>query len=233
MKKYFDLSPTEWQDLQNLTFEEINVDWKQLIIKSERIKTSDYEYLNTIYKYSNNQPKEEGIGSGGILAYKFTYGEDLQFEKLLDFFSLPLSYAWLGDRYKIDFISTLFSKSGIYTSLSVFLEDDLHEKIKYSSTIGTRLYQSSLMIPSFLAELIYNYGMYDYCYHHLTKNEIMKITSDFTDAIFENDFDKMVGFSFLGGWNKWFDIHSCTDNTFLLINRNKKTIWLLCVSHSD
>jgi hypothetical protein len=45
--------------------------------------------------------------------------------------------------------------------------------------------------------------------------------------------DALVALETAHAWGAWFDVHSCTDCTFVIIDRHLRRATLLVFSHSD
>ncbi len=229
MKKYFDLEKlnvNQPRDIKNY-----QVIWEDLVQDINKIEITDYEYLVQIQNYTNNVPP------GGIFAYNFTYREDKEFERLLEDLYLPQGLDRYNESIEPQFIGAILSKTNFYTVLSEYANscESLSNRIieAYKQDRIMRRYDTHHLIESTLCRYLYSYGMYDFFYNDHTLEEAKKITLDFTDAIFENNYDNTLYFDFYGPWNDWFDEHSCTDRSFLLINKIERKVWVLCFSHSD
>ena len=94
-------------------------------------------------------------------------------------------------------------------------------------------YLNSFYIEAELNRCLYYYGMYQYFYQDYTANEARELSLDFMNNLFENDLENVVAFHTLRAWGRWFDIHSCSDSTFVVLNKRARLIWLFCFSHSD
>lgn len=199
---------------------DFNIDWINLIVSGITIdKEDDIEYLSEIKKYSNN-----GGIPNGIVGKVFNYRHDSDFEKLLSVIHyLPL--------LQKDFIEYLLTKTDIKKHLTEFYfhPDDLTERLQAAKF----KYLNSFNIEGELSKYLYHYGMYDFFYEHNSASKAMQISHAFTQLLYQSDLDNVVCFSTRFSWGNWFDKHSCSDYSFVFINKIERIIWLFCFSHSD
>lgn len=213
---------------------DLDVDWKNLIINSQKLSIDDFDYLKLINKFSNNITTKNG--TGGIFAYKFLYKNNPSFESLLKAIDLPENYTLFDKTIYHYFVRYLLAKTEIFNSLSFYENnsDELFDKIiSVLSNQYCRFNKNQLSVTEELSDYLYHYGMYEYFFNYYTKDYAYKTTLNFTEKIFNNNIDNLTSFIFFGGWNNWFDKHSCSDKTFIFINKSTCEIWLLCFSHSD
>lgn len=196
------------------------IDWDNLVVEGINIdKEDDIEYLSEIKKYCNNG----GIPKG-IVGKVFNYKNEPDFEKLLSVIHyLPL--------LQENFAEYLLTKTAIKNHLTEFHTD--------SAALATHIraaafaYLDAFNIEGELGNYLYHYGMYDHFYKHNSASKAIEISRRFTQLLYQSDIDNVVCFTTRNPWGNWFDIHSCTDYSFLFINKIEKTIWLFCFSHSD
>jgi hypothetical protein len=205
--------------LRNLDTD-FNIDWSTLVVSGNTIdREDDIEYLAEIKKYCNN-----GGIPNGIAGKVFHYQQDLDFEKLLSLIHyLPL--------LQNNFIEYLFTKTDIKKYLTEFYSDpsDLKEQIRAAKFE----YLNSFSIEGELSRYLYHYGMYDFFHNHNSASDAKEISNHFTRLLYQADLDNIVCFSTRFPWGNWFDKHSCSDYSFVFINKKESVIWLFCFSHSD
>jgi hypothetical protein len=199
---------------------DFNIDWENLLINQRLIlENNEIKYLQAISQYCNNG----GIPKG-IYAQVFDYQLDSEFERLLNMIHhLPILAK--------NFIPFLFAKTKIAEHLQQFSP----EKIELQNFIYQADFQylNSFEIAGELSKNLYYYGMYQRFCEDYSPNEARKISLDLMNLIFENDLENVLCFTTRRAWGKWFDIHSCTDYTFVFLNKKQRKIWLFCFSHSD
>ncbi len=199
---------------------DFSITWNQLIVSGLEMESEiEFEYLVEIKKYCNNSGMPDGI-----CGKMFEYRSDAEFERLLSFVHyLPA----LGNK----FITHLFVKTGIRDFLKEFHEDET--ELQNALEKSEFHYLDSFQIEGELSSYLYRYGMYDFFYKHNTAERAREISIDFMKHLFENDLDNVICFQSFYPWGKWFDIHSCSDRTFVFLNKRERMIWLFCFSHSD
>jgi hypothetical protein len=203
------------------------IDWEKLVYPEDTFWELTDEFINAvpyleeIKKYSNND-----LFSYGIIGKKFQYCEHPEFERLLSHIHLPFATG-----LQREFIPYLFSKTDIKNHLKEFLpgDEEMHKKIAEAKFE----YLNSFCIKAELSKYLYYYGMYQFFYENNSATWAMEVTREFTKLLYKSDVDNVVCFSTRYPWGAWFDQHSCTDNSFVFINRKEKQIWLFCFSHSD
>jgi len=196
-----------------------NVDWEYLVTQCKDYKNGDFDYITNISKYPNN-----GGIPGGIYAKGFLYKEDTEFNRLLSMihrFSLVQN----------DFIPLLFIKTSIKNYIKEFETepDRLYDNLKNAHFE----YVNPFDIQGELAKFLFYYGMYDYYYKHYSANKASETAQEFMISLFGTNLENVVIFKTRHPWGKWFDVHSCTDCTFVFINISDRIIHLFCFSHSD
>jgi hypothetical protein len=199
---------------------DFHIDWTNLVSSAITIdKEDEIAYLSEIKKYCNN-----GGIPRGIIGKRFSYRHDSDFENLLSVIHyLPL--------LKAPFIEYLFTKTDIKKYLTEFytVPDALSAQVRTAKFE----YLNSFHIAGELANYLYGYGMYDLFYNHNSANKAMEITNEFTRLLYQSDLENVVCFSTRLAWGNWFDEHSCSDRSFVFINKTERLIWLFCFSHSD
>lgn len=199
---------------------DFNIDWINLILSSMTIdKEDDIEYLSEIKKYCNN-----GGIPDGIIGKVFHYKHDPGFEKLLSVIHcLPV--------LQEHFIEYLLTKTDIKKHLTEFFlhPNDLIDQLR----VGKFEYLNSFNIEAELSSYLYYYGMYDFFFKHNSASKAKEISNSFTQLLYQNNLDNVVCFSTRFSWGNWFDKHSCSDYSFVFINKRERIIWLFCFSHSD
>lgn len=196
--------------------------WDNLITSATNLDLENgIEYLMEIKKYSNND-----LPPYGIIAKKFEYKEDLEFEKLLSIF-----YSFFSPKLYMGFIPALFSKTAIRNHLKEFYSAP--EDLKSQLDSAKFQYLDCFNIEAELSSNLYYYGIYDHFYNNNTASWANEIARDFTNFLYHSDLDNVECFTTRLPWGKWFDINSCTDYTFVIINKKDRIIWLFCFSHSD
>jgi hypothetical protein len=199
---------------------DFSIDWENLICHQHSILSDqEIEYLKQIATYSNNGGIPEGIN-----VQIFDYQLDTEFERLL---TLVYQRPVLAK----DFIAELFCRTSIAHHLTKFAPE--------SQTLKNQIYQAdfqylnSFEIQGELSKNLYYYGMYRHFWQDFSPNDAWEISHRLMELIFENDLENVICFTTRLPWGSWFDIHSCTDYTFVFLNKKVRKIWLLCFSHSD
>jgi hypothetical protein len=229
MKKYFSIKEiSKTRKLDNYM-----VDWEHLLSGVEKINIDDHEYLVQMRRFTNIE-SEEG-SPGGILAYTFTYGTNTEFERLINDLKLPRPLQHLNRLLLPQFIASLLAKTDMYNIFSGYCDsrEALYKNIIETIEQSQKIHRPDFLIASSLGDYLYNYGMLEHFYEFHKEGDAVRIALDFTNEIFENNADNVFGFDFMGLWNGWFDMYSCTDRTFLMINKIERKIWLLLFSDSD
>jgi hypothetical protein len=198
----------------------LNIDWQSLILSARTIDGEDeFEYLAEIKKYCNN-----GGIPRGIVGKSFHCRQDADFEKVL---SVVHQRGFIQE----DLVTYLFTKTDAIQSLKEFYvrPEDLEKQIQSAKFT----YLDPFLIEERLSKYLYSYGMYRFFYNHHTPDRARAISRDFCKLLFNADLKNVVCFTTRLPWGKWFDVHSCTDYSFVFINKKERLIWLFCFSHSD
>jgi hypothetical protein len=196
---------------------EFSIHWRDLVGPIEPL--TNLPFLLAIQQYTNNS-----LPSGGVFAYSFEYRADAEFERLL-------SVVHGVSPLQSEAVPYLLARSHAATILVDFAKDPaiLEQSLRSAAfkMINPFLLQGSL------ADYLFRYGMYSYYYQEHTANDAWNASREFLDTTVGLDLEAIVAFESSIAWGEWFDPHSCTDKTFLLLNRKTQRFWLCAFSHSD
>lgn len=200
--------------------ENFNIRWDTLVLSGLNLEKADgISYLEQIEKYCNN-----GGFPVGIHVNVFEFRADPEFDKALELVhGLPF--------VQEEFIAALFTKTDIRNHLRGFAATD--EQLAENLTAAKFTFLNAFHIEAELGHYLYRYGMYDFFWKNHTAAEAQAHARSLTQLIYKGDPGNVVCFITGFSWGEWFDKHSCTDYSIVLINKSERTAWLLCFSHSD
>jgi hypothetical protein len=196
---------------------EFSIDWGELA--SPIGPLVDAPFLLAIKQYTNYS-----LPPWGIFAYSFEYRVDSEFDRLL---SIVHGVSLLQS----EVVPYLLARSRAATILTEFADDSaILEQLLRAAAFKTI---NPFLLQGTLADYLFRYGMYTHYYQEHTANEAWNTSGAFLDATTGLDLEAIVAFESSMPWGEWFDPHSCTDRTFLLLNKNTRRFWLCAFSHSD
>lgn len=214
------MKPLIYSNVTPSRLENFNIGWDNLVLSGMNLeKAGGISYLEHIEKYCNNGGFPQGIN-----VKVFEFRTDPEFDKALELLhGLPF--------VQEEFITALFTKTDIRNHLREFAATDevLTEKI----TAAKFTFLNAFHIEAELSYFLYRYGMYNHFWQNHTAAEAEAHARSLTQLIYKSDPGNVVCFTTHSSWGEWFDVHSCSDYTFVLINKTERTLWLLCFSHSD
>lgn len=202
-----------------LSIEQFPVDWEALVTEGHAVAPDELPYLAAIARYTND------VGPpGGVFAHRFAFRADDAFDRLLGtVHGVPV--------LQKDFVPKLLARTAARDALTVFASDAASLEQALREAAFSRL--SSFALEGALAEHLYYYGMYEHYYDHHDANDARCAARTFVEATLGDDVEQVVVFESRSPWGDWFDPHSCTDRTFVLLQRARRQLWLLCFSDSD
>jgi hypothetical protein len=185
--------------------DDFRVGWASLVTGREVLASSFSPYLEAIAAYSNNDGPP-----GGILAVRYRLADDREFARLLP---------WVNQRW-----------GGFEDGFVPLLLPQLHPQGTLASSFR---WLSPFLLAGELARYAYTYGMYKWFYQDHTPGEAVLLAGQLTEVITGGDLGQVVCFQSQDKWCDWFDEHSCSDRSFLVVQARERLAWLLCFSHSD
>jgi len=201
------------------TIDDFHVDWPRLVTVGKAATKDDFPYLNAIAQYTNYC-----IEPFGIFAHSFHFQDDPQFDRVLNLVhALPF--------VEQQFIPRLLARTNAMQALGEFAQDfgtleEALQKVKFTCI-------NPFLLTGMLADYLFRYGMYSYFYKEHTANDARDLALSLVEATLGSDLEQIIAFQAQGPWGAWFDPHSCTDRTFLLLQKVRRKFWLFCFSHSD
>lgn len=200
--------------------ENFSINWDTLVLSALNLeKAGGIGYLEQIEKFCNRGGFPQGIN-----VKVFEFRADPEFDRALQMVH-GLGYVQEA------FISTLFTKTGIRNHLREFAATD--EQLAEKLTAAKFTFFNAFHIEAELGYYLYRYGMYDHFWKHHSEAEAQAYARSLTQLIYKGDPGNVVCFTTRFPWGEWFDVYSCSDYSFVLINKAERTMWLLCFSHSD
>jgi hypothetical protein len=84
-----------------------------------------------------------------------------------------------------------------------------------------------------LALDLYLYGMYQHFWQTRSPNEARRIARDLVAQTVGEDLEDVLVLTTRSAWGDWFDVHSCSDRSWLLIDGKASRAFVFTFSHSD
>lgn len=213
------------------------VEWPTAIEAHAPIAIADHPYLGAIARYSNIEPIELGV-----FAHGFTIAPDPELDRLLALVhavgSLPRELA-----------PRLLARSTLRHALHAFAptggpspRDD--DGLRPPRPVDPALLEERLRTADFrwidpfalegeLARYLYGYGMYRFFHQENDAQTAVAHARSFLAHVTPSPLESIVALDSRAPWGDWFDPHSCSDRTLLLIDRTTREGAVLAFSHSD
>jgi hypothetical protein len=195
------------------------VRWESAVSAHRPVSIDDHGYLREIARYSNIEPKELGV-----FAVSFTLAPDAELDRLLGLVhALPYLPSELAAR--------LLGRSALRHRLRAFhasqpaLETGLRE--------AAFTWIDPFLVEGTLARTLYGYGMYRHFHDDHSADEAASHARALLESTVGASTDTVVALGSRLPWGAWFDRHSCTDQSYLLVDRQTRRGLLLALSHSD
>lgn len=201
------------------SIDELAVDWDEAVRVFKWIRAGDSAYLDAAARYCNN-----GGFPNGVFALTLLLREDPELDRLLE-----LALHWPVVAMSLP--AYLLSRTRARAALHDFARD--------ASVLEARLREAQLrvldpfLVEGELASYLYRYGMYRHFYDDSTPEQARELARSLLAETTSGVLDALVVFDTRDAWGDWFDEHSCTDRTFLIIDRTLRRATLLVFSHSD
>jgi hypothetical protein len=195
------------------------IPWPEVVAADAPIPLARHAYLEAIARYTNN-----GAPPGGIFAHEFLLAENPELDRMLE-----LVHALAP--VQVELVPRLLARTRAREALSGFESDPgaLEQRIREVKFT----WLDPFLLEGELARYLYFYGMYEYFWQHHSAREARELARSLVRETLRDDLEKMVAFRAYGPWGRWFDEHSCSDCSFLLMDRQTRRASLFCFSHSD
>lgn len=214
------------------------VAWPTAVESHAPLSIADHPYLVAIGRYSNISPLELGV-----FAHRFTLAPDPELSRLLALVhavrALP---AELPPR--------LLARSALRHALHAFApeggpgprDDDgvPAPRPVDAASLEDRLraavfrWIDPFLLEGELARYLYRYGMYRFFWQENDPATALADARALVASLLPGSrLDSIVALETGASWGDWFDPHSCSDRTVLLIDRDSREGALLAFSHSD
>jgi hypothetical protein len=195
------------------------VRWESVVAAHHLVPLDDHGYLRDIARYTNFEPVELGV-----FAVSFTLAHDPELDRLLSFIhALPHLAPELAARLLGR--SALRHRLGAFHASQPALETAVRE--------AAFAWIDSFLVEGTMARTLYGYGMYRYFHEEHSADEAVSRARELLDATVGASIDPLVALGSRFAWGAWFDRHSCTDQSYLLLERRTRRGLLLAFSHSD
>lgn len=198
-----------------------DIHWSAWVTEVTALTEANHPYLAAIAQYSNH----DGVhGPGGIFALALDLAIDAEADRLL---SVVHHMSWLQS----GLAASMFGRTAAATALREFGS----EADGFTARIEAARFEylSPFLLEGTLAEDLFCYGMYKYFYQDHSANEARALARRFLADTVGDELESMIPLTTRSAWGDWFDPHSCSDRSWLLIERRARRAWLLAASHSD
>jgi hypothetical protein len=207
----------EWTESTS-TVEAFGVGWSALVVKVTPVVESEHRYLAAIARYSNNPPPD------GLFAVALDLAADAEMDRLVGAaHALPHVQSGLA--------AHLLADTAAAKALTAFAPDPatLYSKLEAAKFEYLRPFH----LEGTLAEDLFFYGMYDYFYRDHSAGDARDLAHALVVATVGGELEDMVPFTTRLPWGDWFDPHSSSDRSWLLLSRRTRRAWVFAFSHSD
>lgn len=184
--------------------------WKDLKFEDKNVSWKNYVYFQKMNPYLNTDE--------GIVLKCFVYSENKTFDDLVEIVDYNSS------DFTPHFLKNLVSSTSINKNLSDSLGTIFPDK---ASTILI----DQIYIDAKLADRIYYSGTYEWFSNENTISASKELAIDFCGEIFNNRYDDIVCLYSTDPWAEWFQAE-IADGTFIIIDKDKRLIWLICLTDS-
>ncbi|MBX7192180.1 MAG: hypothetical protein K1X94_08990 [Sandaracinaceae bacterium] len=195
-----------------------HIDWSKAVEMQVPVDHASAPYLVSIARYTNWDPP-----SRGLFAHRFRLSSDPELDRLLGLVhALPSLAPELAAR--------LLARSSLRVALRPFGEGTaLEDRLRAAAFV----WNDPFVLEGTLARHLYGYGMYRHFYEDHDADAARSLARTFVSAWSTSPLESLVPLETRAPWGAWFDEHSCTDRTFLLLDRASRAALLLAFSHSD
>jgi hypothetical protein len=201
------------------SIEDFAVAWPEAVAVGAPIPQARHAYLEAIARYSNN----DGVPDG-IFAHEFLLAEDPELDRLLGLVhALP--------QLQVELVPRLLARTEARRALTDFETDAESLEQRIRDVRFTWLDPFSL--EGVLARHLYFHGMYEFFWQHHSARDARELARSLMRETLRDELETTVAFTAQGPWGRWFDVHSCSDCSFLLADRQTRKVALFCFSHSD
>lgn len=193
------------------------VTWDTLVADAVRVPADYHPYLGALARYTN-APAEDGLF---VVFAELRHDAD---------FARVIAAAHTLPTIQRDLAVKFLASTSLANSLAPFSGPE---------TLASRLsgaalrYLRPFYLEGVLAETLYFYGMYSHFYEEHSAREAVELARSFVISTIGDDLDTVLVYQTHAPWGAWFDPHSCTDQTIVMLSLRRLTAWLLCCSHSD
>ncbi len=195
-----------------------SISWPEAVAADASIPLARHGYLEAIARYTNIEPSE------GIFAHEFLLSEQPELDRMLE-----LVHLFPGVQEEL--VPRLLARTQAHKALSAFeanpaaLEQNLR-KVQFT-------WVNPFLLEGELASYLYSYGLYNAFWQHHSAREARELARSLVSATLRDELEQTVAFKAHGPWGHWFDPHSGTDRSFLLLDRKTRMASLFCFSDSD
>lgn len=204
------MKPFPYADDTPRSLDAFRIDWSSIVVESKRLPESELPYVAAIAKYSHC-----GVPDGATFVQAMQLAADPELDRFLGL----AHQLYLGEPFAAQLL--------------------VHARLEMEGVTAARVLEAKFewitpfAVEGVLADDLYGYGMYDFFYNHHTPNEARDLARDLARRTTGDDLANIVPFTTRGAWSDWFDPHSCTDRSWLWIERTSRRAWLFAFSHSD
>lgn len=195
------------------------IDWAEAVVSHAPISIERTPYLDAIGRYSNITPV-----SLGVFAHRFVIANDSELDR-----ALGLTHA-LGTLAS-ELPAALLARTRLREALTGFARDAtvLEERVREAKLE----WLSPFLLEGTLASYLYGYGMYRFFQDDHDAATAVAHTRSLLASTTRSPLEAIVPLWTRLPWGDWFDVHSCTDLSMVLVDRQTREGALFAFSHSD
>jgi hypothetical protein len=201
------------------TVADFAIDWPSLVKQVVPYAEADLRYLATTAEYCNNGGMPDGIVA--------LHAELTKSDELLR----ALHNAHHLQHIAASLAAHLLARTSFAAALTRFDADadKLFARVEEAKFEAL----SPFLLEGTLALDLYLYGMYRHFWQTRSPNEARDIARDLVAQTVGADLEGVLVLTTRMAWGDWFDVHSCSDRSWLLIDGKAARAFALTFSHSD
>ncbi len=213
------MKPEPTRSGQPSTIADFAIAWPSLVKEVVPFAEADLRYLATTAQYCNNGGMPDGIAA---LRVELAESDELV---------RALGFAHYSPTIAASLAAHMLARTSLAGALTRFDADadklfDRIESAKFEPL-------SPFLLEGTLSFDLYFYGMYDYFHHTRSPNEARDIARDLITRTIGEDLEGVLVLTTRLPWGDWFDSHSCSDRSWLLIDGKAARAFVFAFSHSD
>lgn len=158
-----------------------------------------------------------------IFTHRFGLRVDTELEHLL-------SYLQVVAHLQPSFVPHVLARTAARETLLAFERDPFALEAMLSAAHFT--YVSPFLLEGTLAEYLFWHGTYRHFYDERSANDARSLARSWLGSLGADDLEAVIPFQSRLPWGHWFEPHSVSDATFVLLHRGRHELLLTCITHT-